>query len=124
MPSGGADLLFDQVEVIEQPFPGRCNPAVCLDRLGQQVPDAKQDLFVLSQPRQQQIRGASRTQWVRTRQVLAVLFHLIGAEQLRSQRWLVTGVISPKAPSRKARLQAEQRLTDRMTAHVHCYYDS
>ena len=48
-----------------------------------------------------------------------MLLHLIGAEQLRPQRRLVTGVVSPQAPSRKARLQAAQRIADRMTAQVH-----
>ncbi len=43
MPSGRADLLFDQIEVVEQPFPCRSNPAVCLDRLCKQVADIKQD---------------------------------------------------------------------------------
>ena len=83
-----ADLFFDQIEVVEQPFPGRRNPAVCLDGLGQQVADSKQDTFIFSQPRQKLVPRASRAQLVRTRQGLAMLLHLIGAEQLGSQRRL------------------------------------
>ena len=57
---GGADLLLDQVEVVEQPFPSRRNPPVGRNRLGQQVADPKQNVFVLGQPGQELVRGALR----------------------------------------------------------------
>jgi hypothetical protein len=43
MPLGGANLFFDQIKVVEQPFPRRGNPAVCLDRLNQQVANFNED---------------------------------------------------------------------------------
>ena len=95
MPLGGANLLFDQIKVVEQPFPGRGNPAVCLDRLNQQVADSNEDGFILSQPLQQPALRTPRAQLVRARQGLAMLLHLIGAEQLRSQWGLVAGVPLP-----------------------------
>ena len=89
---GRADLLFDQIEIIEQPFAGRRDPAVRLDRLCQQIADSDQDVFILSQPAQQLVRSAVRAQLVQASQGLAVLLHLIGAEELRTQRWLAAGV--------------------------------
>jgi len=35
MPPGGADLLFDEIGVVEQPFPRRCDPLLRRDRLRQ-----------------------------------------------------------------------------------------
>ena len=93
VPLGRADLLFDQVEIVEQPFRGGRDAAVCRDRRGQQVANLDQDALVLGQPRQQLV-GAARRQPVRDREALAVLLHLIGAEQLRSQRRLLVGVSS------------------------------
>ncbi len=61
MPPGGANLLFNQIEVVEQPFPGRRNPAVCLYRLRQQIVDADQDAFILGQSCQKAIRSVSGT---------------------------------------------------------------
>jgi hypothetical protein len=61
---GHANLFFDQIEVVEQPFPGRHNPALGLDGLGQQVAGSNQDPFILSQPRQKSVRSASQTQFV------------------------------------------------------------
>ena len=63
VPLGRADLLFDQVEVVEQPFRGGRDAAVRRDRRRQQVADFDQDAFVLGQPRQQPVGrapGASR----------------------------------------------------------------
>ena len=60
---GRANLFFDQIEVVEQPFPGRCNPAVCLDCLCQQVVDFKQETFIFGQPRQKSVPRASSFNW-------------------------------------------------------------
>ena len=65
VPLGRADLLFDQVEVVEQPFAGRRDPAVRRDRRGQQVAGFEQDALVLGQPREQLVRRAARRQPVR-----------------------------------------------------------
>jgi hypothetical protein len=42
-----SNLLFDQIEVVEQPFSGRCNPAVGLNRLHQQIAGFNQETFIL-----------------------------------------------------------------------------
>jgi hypothetical protein len=53
---GRADLFFDQVEVIEQPFLGWCDPLVCRNRRREQIADFNQNMFVVSQPRQKPVR--------------------------------------------------------------------
>ncbi len=50
---GGADLLFDQVKVIEKPFPGGRNLAVGGDRLRHQSVHADQDRLIFGEPSQQ-----------------------------------------------------------------------
>ena len=49
VPLGRADLLLDQVEVVEQPFRGGRDAAVGRDRRGQQVADFDQDALVLGE---------------------------------------------------------------------------
>jgi len=66
--------FFDQIEVVEQPFPGRCNPEIRLDRSRQQSAGSNQDFFILSQPRQELVRSASQTQLMRIGQGPAMLF--------------------------------------------------
>jgi len=73
---GRANLFFDQIEVVEQPFPGRCDPAVRLDRRRQEKTCSDEDVFVLRQALQELVRSASQTQLVRVRQGLAMMFHL------------------------------------------------
>ncbi len=92
VPLGHADLFFDQVEVVEEPFPGRRDPAVRFHRRRQQVAGFRQDAFILRQPGQKPVPNPSRTQPVRARKGLAVLLHLFAAEQFRPQRRFVAGV--------------------------------
>ncbi len=91
MPLGGTDLFFDEIEVVEQPFPGRRDPAVRRYRRLQQLAHVDQDDFVLGQPGQQLVRRAPSGQLVRCRERLAMLRHLIGAEQRQAQRRLCVG---------------------------------
>jgi len=105
---GRANLFFDQIEVVEQPFRGRRNPAVRLDRLRQQIAGSNQDAFILSQPAQKPVRSASHIQPVRARQNLAMLLHLVAAEEFRSQRWLVAGVLLAQAVSAETCPQMKQ----------------
>ncbi|KFB67215.1 MAG: hypothetical protein CAPSK01_003332 [Candidatus Accumulibacter vicinus] len=86
VPLGGADLLFDEVKIVEQPFRGRSDSAVLGDRRGHPPAHPDQGAFVGSQARQQQIRGVDLGKIVCRGENPAVLLHLIGAEQLRSQR--------------------------------------
>jgi hypothetical protein len=53
--AGDADLLFDQVEIIEQPFRGRRDLAPLLDGGGQLVAGGIDDGGVFRQPRQQAV---------------------------------------------------------------------
>ena len=49
-----------------------------------------------------------------------MLFHLVGTEQLRSQRRLVVGVLLCQAISADARPQMEQGPANSLTAHLQC----
>ena len=118
MSLGRANLFFDQIEVVEQPFPGRRNPAVRLDRRRQQIAGSDQDAFVLRQPRQQLVRSASRTQRVRFRQGLAMLLHLVAAEQFRSQRRLGIGEFFGQAVSAKAFPPTDQGFANGPVAYL------
>jgi hypothetical protein len=91
MPLGGTNLLFNEIEIVEQPFPGWRDLATLRNNRRQQVAHFDQCAFVRRQPTQQPVRRAPRRQPVRPGKRLAVLRHLIGAEQLRSQRGLIAG---------------------------------
>jgi len=97
MPLGGADLFFDQIEVIKQPFPGWGDPPVGRHRFHQQAANVDQGAFIGSEPNQQLIPRLTRGQDMRSGQLLAVLFHLDGAEQFRPQRLLVPDVFFGQA---------------------------
>ena len=56
---GCADLLFDQIEIVEQPFAGWSQAAVCRDRGGQQIADTDQRAFVIGQARQKLVGATS-----------------------------------------------------------------
>ncbi len=89
MSLGGADLIFDQIKIVEQPFAGRRDPTVLRDGGHEQSADADQDGFILGQASEQAVRRMSGHQGMRIGQALAVLFHLHGTEELRAQRRLV-----------------------------------
>ena len=91
VPPGRADLLLDQVEVVEQPLARRRDSAVAVHGFGEQRPDGQQHRLVLRQPRQQPVRSMLRAQPVRGGQHSSVLHHLLAAEQLRAKRWLFAG---------------------------------
>jgi hypothetical protein len=93
MSLGHANLFFNQVEVIQQPFAGRRNAPVRLDRFCDEGANVNQDRFILGQPRQEMIRRVSRTQRVPSRERLAMLLHLFGTEQVGTQRGFVPGVM-------------------------------
>ncbi len=97
MPPRGADLLFDQVEVIEQPFAGRGDAAALLHRRHLQAGGADQHALVLHQALEQPVAALLARKPVRFRQRAPVPVHLVGAEQLRAQRWLGGGVFLRQA---------------------------
>ena len=59
---GRVDLLFDQVEIIEQPFRPRRQGAIVPCRLSQQTVRGKQRLLVIVQSRDQLLSGPTRYQ--------------------------------------------------------------
>ena len=89
VPAGDADLLLDQVEVVQQPFGRRRDPALAPGRLGQPLAAVGDDRLVVGQPAEQQIHAGAFAQAVLASQLAAVLFHLLGIEQLRAQRRLL-----------------------------------
>ncbi len=84
--AGGADLLFDQIQIVEQPFGGRGDAVLGDDRPSQLAAGLDQHHLVGIQSRQQLVCPPSRRDAVRIRQSCAVLRHLVGAEQLGAQR--------------------------------------
>ena len=118
VPLGHADLFFDQVEVVEEPFPGGRDPAVRIDRRRQKGACSLQDAFILRQPGQKRIPDPSRTQPVRARKGLAMLLHLFIAEQFRTQRRFVAGVHFRRSGPAEARPQVAQVRGDGFAAHL------
>ena len=117
MPLGRANLLLDQIEVVQQPFSGRRHPAVGFNRLQQQIADFDEHAFILCQARQELVRRVSGTHPMRTRQGLAVLLHLVVAEQFRSQRRLVAAVLLCRAFSVEA-CHGIQQVPENRLAHL------
>lgn len=82
----------------------------------QQFAGLQHNVFILGQAREQLIRRALCAKTVRGRQGLAMLFHLVGAKQLRAQRWRIadglqsrTAMAQPrKAMAAQARPQAQR----------------
>ena len=93
MPPGGADLLFDQVVVVEEPLGGRRDPPAALHRVGDDLVRVAQHALVGPQPRQQPVRLRApcpgRPHVVPAGQRLGVLLELADAEQLGPQRLFV-----------------------------------
>lgn len=88
MPLRGANLFFDQIEVIQQPFcRGRHLPSG-LDRLRQLIARIDDDVFIFGETRQQQVASTLGIEFVSVGQDAPVLLHLQDAEQLGAQRQL------------------------------------
>ena len=89
MSSGRANLLFDEIEVVEQPLPRRDDATVSLQSGGQQTARFNQDLFIVRKSREQSIGRPLPCQRVCRRKGFPMLLHLLGAEQLGAQGRLV-----------------------------------
>jgi hypothetical protein len=87
-----ADLFFDQVEIVQQPFGGRFDTAVLSVGRRHQVVRLDQHPLVVVQSRQQFVARPPRRQLVRRRDRLGVPLKLIDAEQFRTQRLFVRGL--------------------------------
>jgi hypothetical protein len=77
---GRANLFFNEIEVVKEPFPGRRNPAVSFHGLCEQIANSMEDAFVLTEPPQQLLGGMAYAQRVCCGKGLAVLLHLGGTE--------------------------------------------
>ncbi len=86
VPLGGPDLLVDQVTVVEQPLRGRDDAPAGGDRCGELAVYFGQHRLVGRETRQQAIARVFNTKPMRDREMPTVLFHLLGAEELRAQR--------------------------------------
>ena len=107
---GGPDLLFDEVEIVEQPIASRCDPALLGGRAGQQGTHLDQHTLVRGQSWQELVGSTARRQAVRGGKCLAVQFHLLGAEQLRPQRRFLKRRRWSRDPCLKARFHPSQLL--------------
>ena len=91
MPFCRTDLFFDQIKVIEQPFPGRGNRPVRGDAFGQQPADFNKHRLIVGKPRQQSIRQTAGMQPMAFGKSPAMQLHLLAAEKLRAQRLFFGG---------------------------------
>jgi hypothetical protein len=86
VPARQADLLLDQVEVVEQPGLGWHDPLPRRRGGGHDVVRRQQNPGVVRQPWQQLVRPAPRFDSMLARQRDRVTFQLLDAEQLRTQQ--------------------------------------
>ena len=89
MPLSRADLFFDQVEIIQQPFGRRRQLPVFLDCTGEDRAGVQQHRFIVRQAAQQLVAHTPLAHAVGLRQASAVMFHLYRAEQFGAQRQFV-----------------------------------
>jgi hypothetical protein len=87
--SGEPDLIFDEIEVVQQPFCRRGDPSLARHGGGHQMVGLDQDLLVLVQPRNQLVSAALGRDLVSGRQLGGMPRQLIDAEELRPERLLV-----------------------------------
>jgi hypothetical protein len=99
----GAYLLFDQVEIVEQPFAGRRERLAGGGGRLQQLAGRHQNAFVIRQALEQPVaartQAAARPQLVRARQGLAMALHLLRAVQRGAQR----GLLGRRQPENRRR---------------------
>ena len=80
MAAGRADLLFDQIEIVQQPFVGRRHPPVGRHRGHDQLIGFEQNRFVLLQATQQSVWSGPLVHLMPTGQCFRVLLELVRAE--------------------------------------------
>ena len=86
MPPGGADLLFDEVVVVEKPFGRGRDPSPAPQRLRYQLIRFAEDDFVLGEPRQEVVAAAiTRRDLVPSGERFRVLLKLKDAEELGAE---------------------------------------
>jgi hypothetical protein len=77
---GGADLLLDEVEVVQQPLGGRSEALVLLEGGLEPCAGVEEGLLVVGEPREQPIGYARREQGVTRREHGTMPLHALGAE--------------------------------------------
>jgi hypothetical protein len=85
----GADLLVDQVHVVQQPLGGRRHRPVLGNGLAQLAGDVLEHAFVGRQPCQQAVGPVVLREAMTASQQLAVRHHLVAAEQRGAQRFFL-----------------------------------
>ncbi len=93
MQARGADLVVNQVQVVEQPFARGCNPMPSLDRIREQRATVAQDTFVIRQASQQAVGTFAGRDCVFASNNPPVFFHLLRAEQLGAQRCIAVAAV-------------------------------
>jgi hypothetical protein len=97
MPRRSANLLLNQIKIIQQPLSRRRNLPPQLNRLGQLIAGVNNHVFIVSQARQQLITIRLLGQTMRTSQNTSVLLHLQSAKQFRPKRQLFTQSFTPRS---------------------------
>jgi len=92
------DLLFHQVEIIQEPFARRATAPPFGLSFGHQIVGLDQNLFVVRQSRQQPIRTGLGFQPMLFRQGDRMPAQLFIAEQLRAQRHIRRARARPTPP--------------------------
>ena len=95
---GGSYLLFDQVEIIQQPLGGGGGSLAGERRGGHGLATAGQYSGVLGQSLQQGVGGRMRAEAMLMRKFGAMVGHLLGTEQLGAQDGLVFECTRRSAP--------------------------
>ena len=81
-----ANLLLDQIEIVEQPGFGRYDPLARRRGCRDDIVGRKQNPCVVRQPRQQSVRARVRVDSIPTCQGDRVTLQLLNTEQLRTQQ--------------------------------------
>jgi hypothetical protein len=119
VPLGGADLLFDEVEIVEQPFGRRRHATVGGNGRRQEVADFDQQILVVREACEEAIGSGTGCKTMRDGKILAVLLHLVGAEELRAKRGLLAGVLVERVGTSEGRREREQPLENCPVARFH-----
>lgn len=88
--SRGLDLFFDQVVVVEQPFPGRGHRPLFAHHVAEQRVGVFQDTFIGLQAAEQALCTGSRPHPMLARKRAAIYLHLFNAVQ-RGTQWDLGG---------------------------------
>jgi len=82
-----ADLLFDHMEIVDQPFCGRCDRRARRHRRGDVMIGVDQHSFILRQPSGEDIASTwRRQQHLRRSQAAGMLLKALDAEQVFADR--------------------------------------